>query len=53
MVIAIEPMVNIGKYDVKVLGDEWTVVTIDGKKSAHFEHSIAIVGGKPVILGRK
>ena len=53
MVLAIEPMVNVGKYDVKVLGDEWTVVTSDGSKSAHFEHSVAIIDGKPVILGRK
>ncbi len=53
MVLAIEPMVNVGKYDVKVLGDDWTVVTSDGSKSAHFEHSVAIIDGKPVILGRK
>lgn len=53
MVFAIEPMVNVGKYDVKVLGDDWTVVTSDGSKSAHFEHSVAIIDGKPVILGRK
>lgn len=50
MVIAIEPMVNVGTYRVRILNDQWTVVTVDGKKSAHFEHSIAIVDGKPIIL---
>lgn len=43
MIFAIEPMVNIGKRSVKVLRDGWTVVTRDGKCSAHFEHSVAIV----------
>jgi len=42
MVLALEPMVNEGAYEVKVLSDGWTVVTADGKRSAHFEHSIAI-----------
>jgi len=42
MVLALEPMVNEGTYDVKILSDGWTVVTADGKRSAHFEHSIAI-----------
>jgi methionyl aminopeptidase len=42
MVIAVEPMINIGTYKTKVLKDGWTVVTADGKSSAHFEHSIAI-----------
>jgi len=50
MVLAIEPMVNEGKYDVKVLKDGWTVVTTDGKLSAHFEHTIAITENGPVIL---
>jgi len=50
MVLAIEPMVNSGKEDVKVLDNKWTVVTTDGKPSAHFEHTIAIVNGKPLIL---
>lgn len=50
MTIAIEPMVNEGTYDVEVLGDEWTTVTKDGKLSAHFEHSIAITEGEPIIL---
>jgi len=43
MVLAIEPMVNEGTYDVKILDDGWTVVTADGKDSAHFEHTIAIL----------
>lgn len=42
MVIAIEPMITAGDYHVKVLGDDWTTVTVDGKKAAHFEHTIAI-----------
>ena len=50
MVLAIEPMVNVGTYKLNMLDDGWTVVTRDGKKSAHFEHSIAIVDGKPIIL---
>jgi len=50
MTLAIEPMVNLGTYDVKTLDDGWTVVTLDGKRSAHFEHSIAITDGKPEIL---
>jgi len=50
MVLAIEPMVNQGKDTVRVLTDGWTVVTEDGEPSAHFEHSIAIVDGKPNIL---
>jgi methionyl aminopeptidase len=43
MVIAIEPMINLGKGDVKVLDDDWTVVTLDKKISAHYEHTVAIV----------
>ncbi len=50
MVLAIEPMVNVGTYHVKVLSDNWTVVTIDGKKSAHYEHTIAITNDEPLIL---
>ena len=42
MTIAIEPMVNAGGWAVKVLGDGWTVLTRDGSRSAHFEHTIAI-----------
>ncbi len=50
MVLALEPMVNEGTYEVKVLQDGWTVVTLDGKRSAHFEHSIAITDGEAEIL---
>jgi methionyl aminopeptidase len=50
MVLAIEPMVNEGSYRVRVLPDWWTVVTEDGKLSAHFEHSIAITENGPDIL---
>jgi len=42
MVLAIEPMVNVGKAEVQVLGDGWTAVTVDGSVSAHFEHSVAV-----------
>ena len=50
MVLAIEPMVNLGTYKVKTLGDNWTVVTLDGKPSAHFEHTVAITENGPEIL---
>lgn len=50
MVLAIEPMVNAGTYDVKIKEDGWTAVTADGKKSAHFEHTIAITNKGPRIL---
>ncbi|GBU28878.1 methionine aminopeptidase [Treponema sp. R8-4-B8] len=50
MVIAIEPMINMGTSDVEVLEDEWTVVTADSKISAHWEHTIAIFNGKTEIL---
>jgi methionyl aminopeptidase len=50
MVLAIEPMVNVGTWQTKVLADEWTVVTLDGKYSAHFEHTVAITDDGPVIL---
>jgi methionyl aminopeptidase len=49
-VIAIEPMVNIGRHDVKVLSDGWTVITLDGRPSAHFEHTVAITADGPQIL---
>jgi methionyl aminopeptidase len=52
MVLAIEPMVNEGSYHVKVLSDGWTVITEDGKLSAHFEHSVAITEHGPDILSR-
>ena len=50
MVIAIEPMINMGVKEVTQLKDGWTIVTADGKPSAHFEHDVAIVNGKPEIL---
>ena len=50
MVIAIEPMLNLGCDDVKVLDDDWTVVTKDGKPSAHFEHTVLATDGEPVLL---
>ncbi len=50
MVFALEPMVNVGTHEVRVLSDAWTVVTADGKRSAHFEHTIAILDGKATIL---
>lgn len=50
MVFALEPMVNEGTFEVKILSDGWTVVTADGKRSAHFEHTIAITDGKAEIL---
>lgn len=50
MVLAIEPMVNEGGYGVRVTGDGWTVITEDGKLSAHFEHTIAISDDGPEIL---
>ena len=50
MVLAIEPMVNMGKAGVKVLPDGWTAVTRDGSLSAHFEHTVAVTAEGPVIL---
>lgn len=50
MTLAIEPMLNLGTDDVEVLDDEWTVVTADGKISAHFEFTVAITDDEPVIL---
>ncbi len=50
MTLAIEPMVNVGTENVKVLRDGWTVVTADGKLSAHYENSIAITESDPIIL---
>ncbi|MDI9441308.1 MAG: type I methionyl aminopeptidase [Firmicutes bacterium] len=50
MTLAIEPMVNMGSFHVEVLADNWTVVTRDGKWSAHFEHTIAVTEDAPVIL---
>jgi methionyl aminopeptidase len=52
MVLAIEPMINMGSAEVKVLEDGWTAITIDGSISAHFEHTVAITNDGPVILTR-
>lgn len=50
MTIAIEPMVNAGKHEVKVMPDGWTVLTKDGSLSAHFEHTVAITSDGPLIM---
>ncbi len=50
MVVAIEPMINMGTRNIKTLKDGWTISTRDGKPSAHFEHDVAIVDGKPELL---
>ena len=53
MTFAIEPMVNMGEWEVEVKEDDWTVVTVDGSLSAHFEHTIAITRDGPVILSER
>jgi methionyl aminopeptidase len=50
MTLAIEPMVNAGSAAVKVLKDRWTVITGDGKLSAHFEHTVLITDNQPEVL---
>jgi methionyl aminopeptidase len=50
VVLAIEPMINAGTFKVKTLEDDWTAVTLDGKLSAHFEHTIAVTENGPEIL---
>jgi len=50
MTLAIEPMVNTGGYNVEILADDWTVVTVDGTLSAHFEHTVAITEHGPEVL---
>jgi methionyl aminopeptidase len=50
MTLAIEPMVNVGRSDVRILEDKWTVVTGDGKLSSHFEHTVLVTEGEPEIL---
>jgi methionyl aminopeptidase len=52
MVFAIEPMVNQGGPDVRILDDEWTAVTADGSPSAHFEHTVLVTEGEPEVLTR-
>jgi methionyl aminopeptidase len=49
-VVAIEPMVNVGDWRTRLLSDDWTVVTADGKLSAHFEHTIAVAEDGPEVL---
>ncbi|MBU1062028.1 MAG: type I methionyl aminopeptidase [Candidatus Omnitrophica bacterium] len=50
MVLAIEPMVNEGRYEIEILSDGWTSVTRDRKLSAHFEHTVCVMDGEPIIL---
>lgn len=50
MVLAIEPMVNMGDYRVRILSDKWTTVTVDGALSAHYENTVAVTEGEPEIL---
>ena len=50
MVLAIEPMINGGTHRIKQLKDGWTILTADGKASAHFEHDVALINGKPELL---
>ena len=50
MVVAIEPMINMGTRRIKQLNDGWTILTADGQPSAHFEHNVAIIDGKPELL---
>jgi methionyl aminopeptidase len=50
LTIAIEPMVNVGKPGIRTMPDKWTVVTVDGKRSAHFEHTVAITENGPRVL---
>ena len=53
MVLAIEPMVTMGSWEVKILDDGWTAVTKDGSLAAHFEHTVAVTEGEPEVLTRK
>ena len=50
MTLAIEPMIALGSYEVRVLGNEWTVVTVDGRKAAHYENTVLVTDGEPEIL---
>jgi len=50
LVVAIEPMVNAGGWETRLLADEWTVVTADGSLSAHFEHTVAVTEDGPAVL---
>jgi methionyl aminopeptidase len=50
MTLAVEPMINLGGEGVRILEDKWTVVTSDGKPSAHFEHTILVTENEPEVL---
>ncbi len=50
MTIAIEPMVLVGTYETRVFRDQWTVISADKSLTAHFEHSVAVTEGEPLIL---
>jgi methionyl aminopeptidase len=50
MVLALEPMVTMGHWEVRVLADRWTAVTRDGSLAAHFEHTVAVTPGGPLVL---
>jgi methionyl aminopeptidase len=52
MTFALEPMVTLNDYHTRVLDDNWTVVTLDGQLSAHFEHTVAVTRGEPEVLTR-
>ncbi len=52
MVLALEPMLNVGTGDVSILSDNWTVVTADGELSAHFEHTVAVSGQGGIVLSQ-
>lgn len=53
LAIAIEPMINLGTHEIKTLRDGWTVVTVDGKVSAHFEHTLVITENGPLVLTKE
>jgi methionyl aminopeptidase len=52
MVIAIEPMIAVGDYDVEVLSNDWTAVTVDGSFAAHYENTVVITEEEPILLTR-
>jgi methionyl aminopeptidase len=53
LVLAIEPMINCGRFEIRILPDGWTIVTADGSNSAHFEHTVAITSNGPEILTKR
>ena len=52
MTIAIEPMINVGTHEVLWMDDDWTIVTADGELSAHYENTVLITEGDPVVLSK-